>query len=431
MSITIFGIFFAIALLFVFINNNIKMLLGILLFSMCVQSTSVVMIGDAGVGPQLFASTIFFLWILLNSKLVLSGKIVINAKERYWKISTISIWLFFGYIAFTTYGNYRTEIYNNRSLYVIQLLIYIICYLSIPYVTKHLKKKDVDKIIEGVIIIVVVIGIIQFLTTVDIFPRNFLLETFVYNNPKENLAYNLYYPRVFSVFLEPSYCAPFLVGGFFYLISREIWNRKSMVLAIILAIEIILTFSSTAYGATLLTGIVYIFVSKNKKALKFLIPLAVVMILLLFITGTMQNILSSVIFNKMDTGSGHTRNSWDKQAWNMFLNNPLFGMGYKMVRGSRLYLSILGQIGIVGTILYVLSVLPILLAGLRRLTAIPVSMFLVGSIASQMIAIPDLDFCVFWLSMYLVRMMLAYSNDRREKNDNKMQDIETMRQTDP
>ncbi len=414
MNITIFGIFFIITLLCIFISNNAKMTLGILVFSMCVQSAAVVMIGGAAVGPQLFASTMLFVWVLLNSKSVLSGKIVIKTKERYWRLSTVSIWLFFGYIAFTTYQSDSTEINNNRNLYVIQLLIYIICYLSVPYVTKRLDKKDVDKIIEGVIIIVAVIGIIQFLTTSDILPRNFLLETFVYNNSEENLAYNLYYPRVFSVFLEPSYCAPFLVGGFFYLISRETWNRKSLVLAIILAVEITLTFSATAYGATLITGIVYILVSKNKKSLKFLIPLAVPMLLLLFITGTMQNILSNVIFNKMGTSSAYTRNGWDMQAWDMFLKNPLFGMGYKMVRGSQLYISILGQLGIVGTILYILSVLPILLAGLRRSVATPVSMFLIGSIAAQMIAIPDLDFCVFWLSMYLVRMMLAYGNNRRE-----------------
>ena len=414
MNITIFGIFFIITLLCIFISNNAKMTLGILVFSMCVQSAAVVMIGGAAVGPQLFASTMLFVWVLLNSKSVLSGKIVIKTKERYWRLSTVSIWLFFGYIAFTTYQSDSTEIDNNRNLYVIQLLIYIICYLSVPYVTKRLDKKDVDKIIEGVIIIVAVIGIIQFLTTSDILPRNFLLETFVYNNSEENLAYNLYYPRVFSVFLEPSYCAPFLVGGFFYLISRETWNRKSLVLAIILVVEIILTFSATAYGATLITGIVYILVSKNKKSLKFLIPLAVPMLLLLFITGTMQNILSNVIFNKMGTSSAYTRNGWDMQAWDMFLKNPLFGMGYKMVRGSQLYISILGQLGIVGTILYILSVLPILLAGLRRSVATPVSMFLIGSIAAQMIAIPDLDFCVFWLSMYLVRMMLAYGNNRRE-----------------
>ena len=414
MNITIFGIFFIITLLCIFISNNAKMTLGILVFSMCVQSAAVVMIGGAAVGPQLFASTMLFVWVLLNSKSVLSGKIVIKTKERYWRLSTVSIWLFFGYIAFTTYQSDSTEINNNRNLYVIQLLIYIICYLSVPYVTKRLDKKDVDKIIEGVIIIVAVIGIIQFLTTSDILPRNFLLETFVYNNSEENLAYNLYYPRVFSVFLEPSYCAPFLVGGFFYLISRETWNRKSLVLAIILAVEITLTFSATAYGATLITGIVYILVSKNKKSLKFLIPLAVPMLLLLFITGTMQNILSNVIFNKMGTSSAYTRNGWDMQAWDMFLKNPQFGMGYKMVRGSQLYISILGQLGIVGTILYILSVLPILLAGLRRSVATPVSMFLIGSIAAQMIAIPDLDFCVFWLSMYLVRMMLAYGNNRRE-----------------
>ncbi len=408
MSITIFGIFFFIVTFVIFLNNNAKMMFGLLVFSMCAQSVSVVRLEEKGVGPQVFASILFSVWILLNSRVLLEGKLVIKHKEKYWRVATLSVWLFFGYIAYSVYQREWVEI--TDFFYVFQLLAYIICFFSIPYITRRLEEDEADAVIEGVILIIAVIGVVQFLTTTNVLSKNVLLETFVYDTSLSDLAYNIdFYPRVFSTFMEPSYCAPFLVGGFYYLISRERWNRKSLALVVLLAAEIVLTMSSTAYGATILTGAVYLLASRNKKALKFLIPLAAVMMLFLSIMGTMQNILNDVIFNKLNTSSGITRNGWDMQAWDAFLENPLFGAGYRMVRGSQFYTSVLGQIGMVGTALYALSVLPLLLAGLRRKESVPASMFLTGSIVAQAIAIPDLDFCVFWLSMYLVRMATAYS----------------------
>ncbi len=414
MGITVFGVSFLAILLYGFIKNNEKIMMTLLILGMCMQTTSVVVWGEYEMGPQVVVSIVFSIWILMNSHLLLQRRLVIKSRENYWRLSTLFIWLFFGYIVVMAYQNSDTGRNRSIALYILQLLqllILIITYLSVPYIARKLHIRKLHKIIEGIIIVVVSVGILQFLITTNILPRNFLIETFIYNmkSTGDSYAYNLsYYPRIFSLFMEPSYCAPFLVGSFYYLISREIWNRKSFILCILVMIEIVLTFSSTAYAATLLTGIVYLLVSKNKKALKFLIPLGIVMVILLLITGTMQDILGDVIFNKLQSGSGTVRRGWDMYAMEEFNKNPLFGVGYKRVRGSQLYASVLGQLGIIGTTFFALSVLTILLAAIRRRNTVSVAMFLVATIISQIIAIPDLDFCVFWLSMYLVRLTLAY-----------------------
>ena len=410
MSITVFGVLFLTIAIIFFINNKEKMLLGMLMLSMCIQTTSVIILGDNGVGPQIFASIIFFAWIFLNSNIALTGNIVLKKKKGFWHFSSISIWVFFGYIIFTTY-----QVHNNANksqnifLYIWQLLIYIICYLSIPYISRRIDKKDVESILEVIITIVLAVGVIQFLTTTNILPRNILLNTLIYNTSGEEFAYNLsYYPRVFSTFMEPSYYSAFLVGSFYYLISRNVWNKKNLCLSIVTMAEIVLTFSSTAYGATVLTGIVYLSISKNKKALKYLIPLGIFAVIFLSITGVAQDILSDVIFNKMRSGSGITRTGWDTYAMKIYSSNKLFGVGYKMVRGSSLYTSVLGQLGIVGAVLYAVSFFPLILTGLRTTGAVSAALFLVGCIMAQIIALPDLDLCVFWLGMYLLRLMLAY-----------------------
>ena len=91
----------------------------------------------------------------------------------------------------------------------------------------------------------------------------------------------------------------------------------------------------------------------------------------------------------------------------MFLRNPITGGGYKSVRGSHLYTSIIGQLGIVGTVFYVMAIVPLLLVSLRNRSANASAFFLIGVIIAQLIALPDLDFCVFWQGMYFVVLMLG------------------------
>lgn len=409
MGITIFGIVCLTMLAIAFIKNKANMMLALLILGMNLQSASVFLLGEQGVGFQMVISAAFAIWVFAYSRIVTDGKLVIRRSTLAQKISVTSAILLGVFCIITTYKkNNPYDGNRNVMLYLIMLGIYIICYLSVWHASKRFNHRDVDKIVTCVALYIAIIGVVQLLTTVNILPRNIILETFVYT-PDTKSAYYLvsFYPRVFSVFMEPSYCAAFLVGSFYYIISKEKLDKYCVRLAIVLVVEILLTFSSTAYGAFFVTGLIYLALCKNKKALKWLIPLAIVMGMLLLATGVLQQILNDVIFSKGTSGSGVTRAGWDRHAMAVFHDNPWFGVGYKGVRGSHLYTSILGQLGIVGTILYVLMILPLIIAGLKSKRTTSATLFLIGSIISQLIALPDLDFCVFWEGMYIMALTLG------------------------
>ncbi len=408
MSITIYGLVCLTLVAIALYKNNANMMLALLILGMNFQSASVFVLNGQGVGFQLVISTIFMLWIFFYSNIFQKGKLIIVRSYEKQKFSIVAA-LFLGIYCVIVTKKMSINYENSFIiLYLLQFLIYISCYVSMWFVHKRYSYMDIDKIMTMVITVICVIGIIQLVTTVNIFPKNVILETFIYTKDTRSAYYTTnYYPRLFSVFMEPSYCAAFLVGSFYYIISKEKLDKYCVRLAIVLLVEILLTFSSTAYGAFFVTGLIYLALCKNKKALKWLIPLAIVMGMLLLATGVLQQMLNDVIFSKGTSGSGVTRAGWDRHAMTVFQENPWFGVGYKGVRGSHLYTSILGQLGIVGTTLYVLMILPLIIAGLKSKRTTSAALFLIGSIISQLIALPDLDFCVFWEGMYIMALMLG------------------------
>lgn len=414
MHFTAFGLFWLTTLMISFIRNNAKIMLFLLMLGMVFQSASVLVLNGYGVGSQVVTSIVFLLWIIFYSNTMSRKKFILKKWSKIRKVSTFcliltAIWI----VVINDMYSVSLKI-KNVELYILMLIIYMTCLLAIWTVYKRFTVEDINKIMLWVIWFVAFMGVLQFMITVNVLPHNVIIEMFVYTRDTDSAYYwSSFYPRVFSVFMEPSYCAAFMVGAFYYLISREQLTRSSSILAVVLVLEIILTFSSTAYGSFFLTGIVYLLLSKNKEALKFLLPLGAIMLVLMGLTGTLQNVLDDVIFNKMSTGSAWTRKGWDENAVEMFLRNPITGGGYKSVRGSHLYTSIIGQLGIVGTAFYIMAIVPLLLGSLRNRGANASAFFLIGVIIAQLIALPDLDFCVFWQGMYFVVLMLSVTRCQR------------------
>ncbi len=413
MSVTVFGIAWFAILILAFIKNKAKIMLFMLILGMNFQSASVLILNGNGFGPQIVTSAVFIFWAFFYSKAVWERKLVIKKIDVPQRIVIVSTVLLCVLIIRSLQENQRMEDKEIIVLYVIQLIIYMICFLSMHGVSHRFRAEDVDHVIVVVITTVVAIGIIQFLVTTNILPRNVLLETFIYTEDTSSAYYwGSFYLRLFSVFMEPSYCGAFLVGAFYYLISKENMTKEYLLLSILVVCEILLTFSSTAYGAFALAGIVYVILSKDKKSLKFLIPIGILMLIFLSVTGILQDVLREVIFEKGNSGSAYTRGVWDDRAIMAFEENCLFGKGYKMVRGSHFYTSILGQVGIVGTILYAGMVLPLVVAAIWRTECNSEAFFVMGVILAQIIAVPDMDFCVFWLGMYMLQLSLGSEREK-------------------
>lgn len=427
MRITIFGVVWCIILIYMFIHTNPKYMIGITLFSMVFQASSVAFLNEEGIGPQVLTSVAMIVWNVIHSISKSSKIIKTQNRSVEEKISLVAIVLFIGVIVYSRSVNKnKYEITSIQyMMYFAQLMIYILCYLSCRNAARNLSEVELQTIIVRLIVFVVVLGGLQFLTTTNILPRNILWTTFIYNTQAKNIAYYVteYNPRIFSTFMEPSYCAAFLVGAFYYVISIRPMNAKKIWLSVAVLIEIILTFSSSAYGAFAIVGVIYLIFSKNKRALKYLIPLAIIITVILIISGHLMNILNDVIFKKYESGSYIDRSGWDKRAIEAFHRSPIIGLGYYNVRGSSFAYSLLGQLGLLGAITWCFINVPLLVYGVRHRSAknINCMFFHVTAITVMMIAVPDISYTVFWLSMYISAVSIVITQKIEiSKNDNQM-----------
>ena len=94
MGITVFGFSFLAILLYGFVKNNEKIMMTLLILGMCMQTTSVVVWGEYEMGSQVVVSIVFSIWVLMNSQLLLQGRLIVKSRENYWRLSTLFIWLF-------------------------------------------------------------------------------------------------------------------------------------------------------------------------------------------------------------------------------------------------------------------------------------------------------------------------------------------------
>lgn len=401
MSITIFGVVWFILLVFCFFNRNRNSLIFLLLLSMVFQSTNVVVImGNVGVGPQIITCSAYFFRILFYDRV---SEIMIS------KFSIVT--LFFCVIV--TISALVNKIERlTIVLYLLQLYIYVLCFTSI---IKYSDKYDIE-VVQGYIIkitwFVVIMGIIQFLMSCLIIPKFSLFQSLFYNEQglSETVQFLVErrYPRLFSTFMEPSYCGAFLNGVFFYLCAQKEVFKKNKLLVLLVVVEILMTVSATAYVSYLIGGILLSIYGRNKKMLYILIPVSILAIFAFIIKG---DYIETAIINKLTSSSGTERNKWNKIALERFQEKKMFGWGYKQIRASSLIYSILAQTGILGLISYIYMMMSIVIFYLNKKISkdyqAGAAIAVLVVISAQIIACPDLDFCVFWFFMFVIA--LSYS----------------------
>jgi hypothetical protein len=228
--------------------------------------------------------------------------------------------------------------------------------------------------------------------------------------------------------MEPSYYAGFVVGAFYYLLSfREKWKSNAWII-ILLVIEIIMTKSSTAYGAFLVVGILFVLLAKNINIKWKIIGIVLASVGLCVIYFGFYNILDTVIFSKDSTGSFSTRTRMNNEAIRAFESSELYGVGYKNCRGSSIVYSLLGQLGIIGLTLYVVFNIEIcipLLNNVKKtcseyIDSNGIRFAVLSAIVCQLIACPDLDLCTYWFWLYCTGTVVVASKSKSLKlNSNK------------
>lgn len=389
---TIFGIIWIILELFCFVKKDIRYITALTIFGMVFQCNNVINIGELKVGPQIISSIIFSFKIILQY-----NKAIKIPKKNMVLIITMLVLMIIAFIS-----SYKNNILKTNYLLLTQLMSYILCFICMNIVSKKTDQEFIYNLIRRLTIFILIVGGIQLLITANIIPRLSIISQLLFNEKRGAVYYyhNNYY-RITSTFMEPSYFSGFIVGALFYFISFKEKLKQNVVLIIAIGIEIILTFSSTAYGCLLVTGITYIVFSdlklKNKIAL-----VIIAMTLFAIMYYGFYGVLDKVIFSKGTSGSANKRNAMNNRAIMDFTDSPIYGLGYKNHRASSMVLCLLVELGISGLITYFLLIIEILKPIVKKKKYNEIYFATIAALIAQIIACPDLDLCTLWLWLYMV-----------------------------
>lgn len=404
MYMTIFGIIWMLILLVCLFSKRLHAIIFLTILSSTIQCSNVFIIGETGVGPQVITSAAFVLKVIFQRNIL---KLKIRPKVLGIQVGMILLFLL---VLFSSSAN---SVFQKNIFRVLQLFIYILCYFMMYKAGETLDDEFIYNLIRKITIILLTLGILQFLITSGIIPRLGIIQMLLYNDNLSDVVYftrDNYY-RILSTYMEPSYFAGFIVGAFYYFLSYKEKRKENRILLILILVELLLTFSSTAYGAFALTGILFLLSNKEGKLKIYILLAGIIGFLIMYFC--FYNILDMVIFSKMESGSGIARHYYNRAAIRSFESSPIYGVGYKMSRGSSLFYTVLAELGISGLIVYMFTNMQLLLPFFsKRIRSnyssqyLSISLAVISVVCCQLIAVPDLDICTYWMWMNL--LSLAY-----------------------
>lgn len=392
MSVTVFGAIWLTMACAACFATSIRPIATLTLVSMVLQCTNVIVLGEIGVGPQLVTSAVFIIKSLLYIRI--DSVIKLNPAKAFFVLLMLVILT-------STYANGVLD--SAKSLYIVQLGIYGICFARFYSMRGQLGQQWLAKTFRYVIGLVLVMGIVQIAMTSGIVPKVGVVETLFYNDPSTDVYFHFEgYCRLCSTFMEPSYCAAFLIGSFYAILAIGKRTRVDNVMLGFLLLEIILTQSTTAYVIFVVMGFTCPFFGMGSRVLKLAVPVMVIIGIVMIVAPSYFN---ATIFEKAVSGSALTRNLWNEGAWEAFVSSPMLGCGYKTNRASSLLLSILADTGIVGFLMYCGLITSVVLPAFwttRTESQRASIVFVAAVVLCQFASCPDVDFCVFWFSLYLL-----------------------------
>ena len=410
---TIFGTIYIVILIFAFFTN-IKNLFVLTIFSAVLQCDNVFVIGNIGIGPQVITSFVFLIKVILIKK---EKFLIINKKVLLIEISALLLMIisFISLIVNNKLG--------NEFLRYLQLVIYILCFIAMSRVSDLIDNKFVHKCIKYLSVFLIVIGFIQLMITTGILPRFTIIKELLYNDNISDVIYFTRdnYFRILSTYMEPSYYACYLVGAFYYFLLQNHKTKGEIALIFFIFIQIILTFSSTAYIAFALIGLVYFMLIKSWKKRLIMAFLAIAGLLILYFG--FYDVLDSVILSKAESGSANARFANDAKAIRIFNENKVIGVGYKTTRASSAITTILAEMGIIGLscycILNLFIVKDIFQSEKKNIDKqeLGIRVAILSVVVAQIIAVPDIDICAYWMWMNILAVVMLNKSQRSENNE--------------
>jgi O-antigen ligase len=201
-----------------------------------------------------------------------------------------------------------------------------VLYVSTFFLVRTFTKSEGEFFFNALVFsgaITAIIGIVQFM----FYPNLGNLSYLEWDN-------HLY--RLFSVFLDPNFAAVIFSLVFLYFLQRTItlWGRISIYFflflfgAIITALSVFLTFSRTGMLSLVVGVVVLLIIMKQTKALLVCVSLFILSFFLLADIGVEG-------LNPLRTVSTRARIESASIATNIFLKNPVLGVGFNAYRFAQ------------------------------------------------------------------------------------------------
>ena len=416
---TMFGIVWLLLLFAAIVKSKKPMLAALVLISSTLQSSNVLVVNGQGIGPQIITSGVAALYFMAPQ----IRKMKLRVSKSFASTNKILILL----LAYIVFDAARTKTLGTNILRIFQLLIYVLCFFEMKNVGDTLDDEYVYCTLKKLSIFILLVGVFQVLATTNIIPRYWFIRDIFWNDSANAPAivqfmwpYGSYF-RFLSTYMEPSYFVGFSIGALFYFFNYKKNRKKDLPLIVALVLSTILSFSSSGYGALLITALLYIAFSKEGKIKLYVLVGGAIGFAILYLG--FYNVLDSVVFSKMQGGSAAARMTWNLEAMKAFQSSPMMGVGYKNCRASSMFYTILAELGIIGIVLYIVFILsiiwPVFTKRGQKLVGdeqVGVIFAIIGVTATQMIAVPDFDICTFWMWMNFLGLIIG-RNKRRKRID--------------
>lgn len=408
MQITIFG---SILIIFIIIAyfKSFKALAYVYVISYLFQVSSVINIGNIGICPYIITPICLFLKGLnYPSKNVSKIK-----KDCIYLIlfciihSIIATTLFEGIKVYAS-GGLETNLASSGvplkfSFSNITQCIYLIIN-AMGLVTLISHKYLLDKhfslnIIKFCTIFVLIIGYWRYITINfgGWFPENIIYSNMTY--ALDNTAQiSMGKFRFTSCFIEASICG-FFIGIFFWFISISKIKFKILYL-IPLFISLILTLSTSGFYILFGGGVFYLIYSKKYSTAFKVIPIIIIIYIIIKSLSIWEE-LSIILFEKLESQSGEARLEIMIYCWKLFLKTYGFGCGLGSSIGTNILVSMLSQVGILGTLILIKLISDIYQYSIKNSIKI-CNVILLSLILGMIISIGNLSFPLLWLTLAII-----------------------------
>ncbi len=305
---------------------------------------------------------------------------------------------------FAVVGTEKASISIRFFSSIARLTLYVFAFICMSGLFQSYEEKNRNRVFKkcvyGSLGIVLVVGAIQFLNTLEIINVTILMESIHTQDLAENSAYWNHFNALYSIFSEPSHCGPWLMAMGWGFLLKGNTTTLEYGLAACCFIEGVLTFSSTSllvFGALL---VLYVLKNVRRNAVRTLLLVAIVVIVVLI--SPQAHHMIDLALNKLSTGSGLIRTAMIDQSHQVFVDTCGLGLGFNAINGMTFLGSMLAQVGVIGTSLFVAFLIVFYKALPQTLQGRYVKYLLLGILFSLLISSSGLIYAKrLWFVIFL------------------------------